>query len=510
MSKIKFQVIHCSGEDPEYPAKELNNHSPHTRGWQSLRFCEYPQEIGLQLLTRGPREVAQLQILSHQSKIASKIEIYVGVGNDYHDASYQRLGHLSLDSNERSSYQARELKTVFLKQNAQFIRLLIHRCHQNKYNLFNQVGIVAINLLGKSSDGDEDDEYDEHDDVKVRQQRQKIPQDSESAFDRIVNGEKDAKPTSDLSAELNLDAEVADKLKKLMTAKNKAVDMEDYILAKQIKNVENELKILGGRIAQIDVAKKQAVTMEDYDKAKELKDEMNDLRTEIEKMINEVDITALFPEEFKQQQTPPPSSRSNGQQFPTGTESYLCLFIDLYTIYYHVFFFLVLAARSGMPTNRSSARRIEKLDSDDRDDQRLSRHNSSNTLRSDEKNDYDGDVSDERPIRGASVDGGNYYEGNVSEQERREREMDDNDGSLAYRDPSREALSELDQHFPPGQHPLEGLPNMLDLPSPEPLNASAEDMARSLGIARLLGEYRTMCLFSKHWALREAALIKTT
>ena len=98
MSKIKFQVIHCSGEDPEYPAKELNNHSPHTRGWQSLRFCEYPQEIGLQLLTRGPREVAQLQILSHQSKIASKIEIYVGVGNDYHDASYQRLGHLSLDS----------------------------------------------------------------------------------------------------------------------------------------------------------------------------------------------------------------------------------------------------------------------------------------------------------------------------------------------------------------------------------------------------------------------------
>ena len=83
-----------------------------------------------------------------------------------------------------------------------------------------------------------------------------------------------------------------------------------------------------------------------------------------------------------------------------------CLFIDLYTIYYHVFFFLVLAARSGMPTNRSSARRIEKLDSDDRDDQRLSRHISSNVLRSDEKNDYDGDVSDERPIR-ELADGGN-------------------------------------------------------------------------------------------------------
>ena len=28
--------------------------------------------------------------------------------------------------------------------------------------------------------------------------------------------------------------------------------------------------------------------------------------------------------------------------------------------------------------------------------------------------------------------------------------------------------------FPPGQHPLEGLPNILELPTPEPLNAKAK------------------------------------
>ncbi len=36
-------MVHCSSEDPEFPATELNAHSPHTLGWQSARFCEYPQ-----------------------------------------------------------------------------------------------------------------------------------------------------------------------------------------------------------------------------------------------------------------------------------------------------------------------------------------------------------------------------------------------------------------------------------------------------------------------------------
>ena len=105
MSKLRFQVVHCSGEDPEYPAEELNAHSPHTRGWQSQRFCEYSQEIGVKLLSEKPRMISRLQVLSHQSKIASKIEIYVGIGRDYHSASYKRLGYIVLDSNERSSYQ---------------------------------------------------------------------------------------------------------------------------------------------------------------------------------------------------------------------------------------------------------------------------------------------------------------------------------------------------------------------------------------------------------------------
>ena len=99
----------------------------------------------------------------------------------------------------------------------------------------------------------------------------------------------------------------------------------------------------------------------------------------------------------------------------------------------------------------------------------------------------------------------------MSEQEEREKDMlYDNDSSLAFQEPSGDALVELDHRFPPGQHPLEGLHNAYDLPPPEPLNSSSEEVSKTLGIPALLGEYRTMSLFSKHWALREAALNKTS
>lgn len=89
--------------------------------------------------------------MSHQSKIATRVELYAGAGPDYLHADFARLGYLSLDSNEASSYKARELKSVFLKAHGSFIKLLLHRCYVNAPNLFNQVGLVAVNVLGASS-----------------------------------------------------------------------------------------------------------------------------------------------------------------------------------------------------------------------------------------------------------------------------------------------------------------------------------------------------------------------
>jgi centrosomal protein CEP104 len=137
MSKLGFKVVHCTGEDMEYPVAELNTHSPHTKGWQTPRFCEYPQDIVLQLDSFS--RLSQVQILSHQSKVATKVELYLGEGGSFRTASFQRLGYLSLDSNERSNYQARELKSVYIDKMGSYLKLVIHKCYVNKHNLFNQV-----------------------------------------------------------------------------------------------------------------------------------------------------------------------------------------------------------------------------------------------------------------------------------------------------------------------------------------------------------------------------------
>lgn len=64
--------------------------------------------------------------------------------------------------------------------------------------------------------------------------------------------------------------------------------------------------------------------------------------------------------------------------------------------------------------------------------------------------------------------------------------------------------------FPPGEHPLEGVPNLKfdELPSPEPLSTVSKQVSGQSGIQGYLGEYVTECLFSRSWVLRDAAIIK--
>ena len=152
MNKLAYMVVDCSGEEADYPARELNAHSPTTKGWQSPRFCAYPQTLLLQMHD-SQCQIGQLQILAHQSKIPSKIEVVIGRnGTTFESCSeVERLGYISLDSNERSSFKARELKSVHLNaDDVAFVKLIVHRCHVNKLNAYNQVGLIAINCLGRS------------------------------------------------------------------------------------------------------------------------------------------------------------------------------------------------------------------------------------------------------------------------------------------------------------------------------------------------------------------------
>lgn len=132
------------GEDSDYPVTELLDNSPQSRGWQSAKFCEYPQEIIVQFTNIV--KLKQIQFLSHQAKIAQRIELYTFVPTGQQAMSQQiplnqivfkKLGFLSLDSNERSNFQARELKSVYVDQVTLLLKIVLNKCYVNKYNLYN-------------------------------------------------------------------------------------------------------------------------------------------------------------------------------------------------------------------------------------------------------------------------------------------------------------------------------------------------------------------------------------
>jgi centrosomal protein CEP104 len=259
-NKLKHRVVFYSSEDTGYLANELNNSSASSKGWLSSRFPEFPQEIGFELLSSNSHErnlhLTQVQILSHQSKIATKIEIFVGVGSDYQSSSYKRLGFLSLDSNERSSYQARELKTVYVDQIGNFLKLRIQKNYLNDQNPFNQVGLMAVTFFGDEVSGGGQ------------------PSSSLSGITHPSN----SSTNNVFGIEVKLDSSTLAKLKLLADAKTKAVQNEDFNTAKSIKSIESELKELANKLASLDLSKKEAVMAEDYDLASELKSQGDEYR----------------------------------------------------------------------------------------------------------------------------------------------------------------------------------------------------------------------------------------
>ena len=271
MPKLPFNIISVSGEDPDYPAEDLNESSPESKGWQSARFCEYPQELVLEFLT-GVR-IQQLQLLSHQSKITSKIEILMGSGDELSRAEFQHLGHLSMDDNQRSGHRAQELKSVFIDASGKWLKLKFHKCYINKYNLYNQIGIVAINVLGDELNNGQDGFNGTMND------------DPFGAATNNNPAHKMSEKLNDLAFDLAFDRATADKIRSINSAKADCVAREDFQAAKALKNVENQMKAIGVQLAKMESQKQTAVAREDYDAARTLRDEIKRLRDGVDNRL---------------------------------------------------------------------------------------------------------------------------------------------------------------------------------------------------------------------------------
>uniref|UniRef100_A0A8B9FXM6 Centrosomal protein of 104 kDa n=1 Tax=Amazona collaria TaxID=241587 RepID=A0A8B9FXM6_9PSIT len=281
--KIRFIVVSSSGHEDGFSAKELMVHAPTVNGWRSPRLCQYPQEIVLQLVERC--RIRKLQLLAHQYMISSKIEFYISESLPEYFAPYQserfhRLGYVPLSDNEKTDFKARELKSVYMDAVGQYLKLIFHKNYVNKYNLYGQVALVAINIIGDPADFN-DDSTNSPSREKLIDQYLGIKSD-DPALDGTYLGKRDSiSPLDDLAFDMYQDPEVAQIIRRLDEKKWEAVHHERYDYAKKLKQAIADLQKVGERLGRYEVEKRCAVEKEDYDLAKKKKQQMEAYRLKV-------------------------------------------------------------------------------------------------------------------------------------------------------------------------------------------------------------------------------------
>lgn len=283
--KIGFVVVSSSGHEDGFSARELMIHAPTVSGWRSPKFCQFPQEIVLQMVERC--RIRKLQLLAHQYMISSKVEFYISESLPEYLVPYQaerfrRLGYVSLCDNEKTGCKARELKSVYVDAVGQFLKLIFHQNHANKYNIYNQVALVAINIIGDPADlGDESNTTSRE--KLIDHYLGHSPHNPEDpALDGTFAGRSDyISPLDDLAFDMYQDPEVAQIIRRLDERKREAAKKERYDHAKKLKQAIADLQKVGERLGRYEVEKRCAVEKEDYDLAKEKKQQMARYRAQV-------------------------------------------------------------------------------------------------------------------------------------------------------------------------------------------------------------------------------------
>ncbi|XP_005057688.2 PREDICTED: centrosomal protein of 104 kDa [Ficedula albicollis] len=286
--KIGFTVVSSSGHEDGFSARELMVHAPTVNGWRSPRLCQYPQEITLQLVERC--RIRKLQLLAHQYMIASKIEFYISESlpeyfAPYQSERFQRLGYVPLSDNEKTDFRARELKSVYMDAVGQYLKLIFHKNYANKYNLYGQVALVAVNIIGEPADYGND--------IMSSPSRDKLIDHylgiklDDPALDGTYLGKRDSiSPLDDLAFDMYQDPEVAQIIRRLDEKKRESVRLECYDHAKRLKQAIADLQKVGERLGRYEVEKRYAVEKEDYDLAKKKKEQMDEYRLKVYQQLD--------------------------------------------------------------------------------------------------------------------------------------------------------------------------------------------------------------------------------
>lgn len=115
-----------------------------------------------------------------------------------------------------------------------FLKLLIHKCHVNPHNLFNQVGLIAINVLGTSVSPSELEPFDDKVSGSITTAAGPTTVGARGAPTSVSSGGPARAPVrreagvEDLAVDMRLDPETAAMYRDIHAKKVAAVEDEDY------------------------------------------------------------------------------------------------------------------------------------------------------------------------------------------------------------------------------------------------------------------------------------------
>ena len=152
-----------------------------------------------------------------------------------------------MDSNEKSQFQARELKSVYVDSVTLLLKIVFHKCYANKFNLYNQVGLIALNCMGEM-----------HAAGSPGRRSMAVGQGVLPAgMGTTGTGAGLGGTGVGLGEEelLCMDRTTLETLKALFSAKERAISMEDFDEAKRLKETIERLKMMSGHISQLEERK---------------------------------------------------------------------------------------------------------------------------------------------------------------------------------------------------------------------------------------------------------------
>ncbi|KAI8987921.1 hypothetical protein BDF20DRAFT_910460 [Mycotypha africana] len=336
---LPYEILHCSSWDDNFGPDQLSKGSSNTSsmlatsnsaptklvGWQTARFPEYPQDLIIQILS-GVSFVSKIQILSHQFKIATKVDIYIGLLKDGHDLLLQqtngnsiglttesnhisdenddeedvdnmvieftRLGHIYFDNNAKAQFRARELKTIKINMKAEYIRLVIRNSHKNSLNTYNQVGMLNLDIIGTSIAQELQQEM-----VAAENSNTTQPNlmDNNSILSSSTRRTSISSSQSQCNARnmhtcSNIEREFQHWYTALSIAEEEAVKGECYQEAKLYKELNDKLETLRRILSDLEIGKRHAVETKDYDEAEKIKDDIKVMKQSFEGMLASANI----------------------------------------------------------------------------------------------------------------------------------------------------------------------------------------------------------------------------